>query len=195
MEKLTPEVLVTKYQDANPLIDETTLNGIHTIDWQHLHHAHGRASDVPALLRAALARDEYERYFAFQLLHETIWHQGTIYDVTAYVVPFLQQMLLSPQTPDKALVAFLITSLAEGESKNSLWVSKTREAIGKNLPLLYPFLEHTDETIRWSVAHTLGYYPQFAEETLPLLEKALFLEKDPLPKEEILKTIKILQEQ
>lgn len=194
MKKLTPEVLVSKYKDANPSIDETVLQGIHEIDWWQLNDAYGSAKIVPALLRATLSHDEDERNFAFQLLHETVWHQGTIYEVTAYVVPFLQQMLLSSQTPDRASVAFLITSLAEGYSQNSLWVSKTRAAIGKNLPLLYPFLEHEDELVRCSVAHTIGYYPNYADETIPLLEKAFFIENDEGCKEEILRNIKSLQE-
>lgn len=111
--------------------------------------AYGSATDIPALLRATFSLDENERDFAFQLLHQTIRHEGTIYEVTAYVVPFLQQMLLLPQTYDRASVAFLITSLALGSSETSDRVTKTREAIGKNLPLLYAFLEHEDNTFRW----------------------------------------------
>jgi hypothetical protein len=50
------------------------------------------------------------------LLHETIWHQGTVYEASAYAVPFLLQMLAAPDTPDKAAIAFLLASLANGHS-------------------------------------------------------------------------------
>jgi hypothetical protein len=195
MEELTPEVLVTKYRAASPSIDETALEGIYVIDWQMLDDAFGPANDVPALLRAILSTVEDHRDFAFKLLHETIWHQGTIYEATSYAVPFIQKILLSPQTPDKDMVAFLITSLATGYSENTEWVIKTRDAIGKDLQLLYPFLEHAEEWMRYNVIQTIGYYPQFAKVTIPLLENALLIEKNESCKKEILKSIKKLQEQ
>lgn len=85
MEELTPERLIAHYKDSHGHIDATLLNGVNTIDWVCLRHAHGAATDIPPLLRAVLSLDNGHRAFAFQLLHETIYHQGTIYQATSYV--------------------------------------------------------------------------------------------------------------
>lgn len=195
MEKLTPEELVTMYRDASSSIDETALEGIDEIDWQSLHDCYGPATDVPALLRAVLSSVEDHRNFAIELLDQTVWHQGTIYEVTSYVVPFLQKMLLLPQTPDKDTVAVLIASYVTGNSENNQWITQTRVAVGKDLALLYPFLEHESYGVRYYVIRALGYYPQFAKEIIPLLEKALLIETNDQCRDEILISIKMLQEQ
>lgn len=195
MEKLTPEELVTMYRDASPSIDETALEGIYATDWQSLEDAFGPATDVPALLRALLSTVENHRHLAITLLDQTIWHQGNIYEVTSHAVPFLQKMLLLSQTPDKDMVAVLIASCVTGYSENNRWVTQTRDAVGKNLPLLYPFLEHEEYGVRYYIIQALGYYPQFAKEIVPLLEKALLIEKNEQCKEEILISIKKLQKQ
>ncbi len=86
------------------------------VRWSSLHHAYGEASDVPAMLRALLSSDENERERGFSALFSTIYHQGTVYEASAYAVPFLQELLQSPLTPDPAGVAQLLCEMAEGAS-------------------------------------------------------------------------------
>ena len=69
------------------------LEGLDSIDWSSLSHAHGPATDVPRLLRSLLSEDEDARLQACAELHETIWHQGTVYSASAAVVPFLFELL------------------------------------------------------------------------------------------------------
>jgi hypothetical protein len=69
---MTPEQLVTKYLAVQVQSNGTVLAEVDTVNWSALQHAHGAASDIPALLRAALSEDENDRAFAFILLHETI---------------------------------------------------------------------------------------------------------------------------
>jgi hypothetical protein len=93
------------------------LETLDTIDWSSLHHAYGEASDVPGFLRALLSEDEEEREIALNRdLFHTIWHQGTIYEASAYAVPFLFELLQAPQTSDKASIAYLLALLADGSS-------------------------------------------------------------------------------
>jgi hypothetical protein len=90
------------------------LEGLDKIDWSQLHHAYGEASDVPELIRKLLSLDKDEREKAVHELFGNIWHQGTIYEVSSYAVPFLYELLKSSETPDKLIVAFLLANLATG---------------------------------------------------------------------------------
>ena len=112
---MTPEKLLEKYPEAE--IDlPSPLVGLEKIDWASLHHAHGSADDVPTLLRILTSDVENDRKFAIELLFETIWHQGTVYEATPVAVPFLYQLLSSPSIPDRASIAHLLACIADGSS-------------------------------------------------------------------------------
>jgi HEAT repeat protein len=194
MKGLSPDQLVAKYRDIQDESSKKTLAGIDSIDWQSLTHAHGAASDVPALLHAALSQEEYDREFAFALLFETVIHQGSVYEATVYTVPFLFQMLQSPSTPDRSTVAFLLACFADGTPGTNMdpkyqWVNAAQEAVGKRLELLYPFLANPEPDVRAAIAIALSFYPDFSQETIPLLKKALKSEDDKLTLAEIEKSI------
>ncbi len=217
VEAWTPEWLVAKYQVTRPPQSEGALEGLDSVNWSALDHAYGEASDVPALLRAMFSHDQDERDFAFQLLHETICHQGSVYEASVYAVPFLFRMLELPQTPRRNSVALLLSSLAKGSyplehlasrgkeaedewrqiygeggpdletelAKEAQWGQATREAVGIRLELLYPYLTAEESGVRGAIAKTLGLYPQRADETLPLLEKAFASESDKYAKKDM----------
>ncbi|HEY0734502.1 MAG TPA: hypothetical protein VGD69_06325 [Herpetosiphonaceae bacterium] len=113
---LTVSRLIAMYQSPQPDIDEVFLAGMTDIHWADLMHAHGAATDVPPLLRALLSHDPDHRDFALKLLFETIWHQGTVYQASAYAVPLLTRLLVHPETPNKPGIIYLLASLADGHS-------------------------------------------------------------------------------
>jgi hypothetical protein len=90
--------------------------GIEAIPWSNLEHACGPAEEVPDLLMSLVSTDEDQRREALYRLMETLWHQGTIYQASSYVVPFLVKMLQSANTPDRAIVAFILAAIADGGS-------------------------------------------------------------------------------
>ena len=90
------------------------LEEIDNVDWSSLHHAYGTAEDVPGLIRALISPSKSERDGALYELFGNIWHQGTVYEATAFAVPFLIDLLNSPSTPDRSAVAMLIASIAGG---------------------------------------------------------------------------------
>lgn len=92
------------------------LADIYEVDWENLEHAYGSASDVPHLLMLLLSDDEVIREDVYESLYSNIWHQGTVYEATSYAVPFLLRLLEHPDTPDKASIMYLLSSLAEGNS-------------------------------------------------------------------------------
>ena len=110
---MTPDDLVEMYESAP---DPPALAGLSEVDWSAVEHAHGPADDVPALLRAAMSEDPNDRDFAWELLFETVWHQGTVYPASATVVPFLYRLLEADGELDRSSAALLLASIADGQS-------------------------------------------------------------------------------
>jgi len=90
------------------------LEGLQEIDWSSLSHAYGKAGDVPDLIRGLLDSEPQRRHECLYQLYGTIWHQGTIYEASAYAVPFLFELLRSLDTPDRSGIAMLLADLADG---------------------------------------------------------------------------------
>jgi hypothetical protein len=88
--------------------------GLEKVDWVNLQHAHGSAYDFPILLNATLSEERDDSNFAFQLLHETIWHQGTIYQATVYAIPFIAELATNPKIKNGESYAFLLASCLTG---------------------------------------------------------------------------------
>jgi hypothetical protein len=157
---------------ADPARDPPALSGLDRVDWAALEHAHGRATDVPVLLRAAACDNPDDRDLAFELLAETIWHQGTVYPATAPAVPFLYRLLEADETADKQRVALLLTTIADGQTGADGDLAATRRAVRERLDLLYPYLRDPEWGVRHAVAWTIVRYPEAAARLLPDLEAA-----------------------
>jgi tetratricopeptide (TPR) repeat protein len=92
------------------------LAGLDEIDWPHLHHAYGSAGDTPRHLRLLLSADEVVRKDAWLALYGSIWHQGTVYEASAFAVPFLIAMLDQDGPPGRGEVLSFLADLAAGSS-------------------------------------------------------------------------------
>jgi hypothetical protein len=101
---------------ALPAEHEDLLAGLDDVDWHSLHHASGPADDVPRLLRLLLSDDEAVRDDAWETLYSNVWHQGTVYEASAYVVPFLLRMLGSDGPPGQMSLLHFLSALAQGSS-------------------------------------------------------------------------------
>ena len=86
------------------------LVGLDAEPWSTLSAAYGPAGDVPDLVRRAAAADEA----ALNELWGTVWHQGTVYDCTPTVVPYLVRVLTEPTATDttRSQMAFLLAAIA-----------------------------------------------------------------------------------
>ena len=65
------------------------LQGLNDVPWADLEHAYGSAADVPGLLRKLLDPDPKTHQATLHTLYGNVFHQGTRYPATPYVVPFL----------------------------------------------------------------------------------------------------------
>ena len=84
---------------------------------------------MPALLRALVSDEPDHREFACQLLFETIWHQGDVYEATPLVIPFLYNLLETDGSHDKEAIAHLLATIADGHPpKSSRCEGNSKEA-------------------------------------------------------------------
>lgn len=93
---------------------ENLFRDLDAVPWSELSHAYGQASDVPGLIRALVSENHDDRQEALYQLLGNVWHQGTIYEASSYVVPFLVRMLRTPSTPDRSIVAMILAAIASG---------------------------------------------------------------------------------
>jgi len=171
--------------------------------------------DFPALLLATFSNYEPDREFALHLLYGTIWHQGTVYEASAYAVPFLLKVLESPETPDKTAIAILLACLTDGhsyldvhalsdEKSEKIWreiLAKDNRELETEIAREIEYVNAArkavgkglhllypylqDENASWNVAKALAFYPERKAEIIPLLEAAYASINDEYAKEEI----------
>lgn len=183
------------------------LEGLDTIDWAALTHAHGPAGDVPELLRALLSDDDDERQQACWDLHETIWHQGTVFSASAAAIPFLYELLNHSDAFVRGGGVSLIGAIAtgeywvhyglrvDGEQVLRKWLAKedrsledalaeeraAMEAIHRNVSVglrqLLPYLSDR-EGLGAGVAETLGNFPEHSSWLVPAIDAVLTSESD-----------------
>lgn len=183
------------------------LEGLDTIDWSSMTHAHGPATDVPELLRALLSEDADVRLQACAELHETICHQGTVYSASAAAVPFLFELLTHPDVHDPGCVVSLLGNIATGEGwiqygirvngeetlrdrlaeqgrsleealgQERATMEAIHRAVSTRLRHLLPYLGD-QEGLAPLVAQTLGNFPEHASWLAPAIDTALASESD-----------------
>jgi hypothetical protein len=140
-------------------------------DWAALDHAYGPADDVPDLLRALLSEDEEARRRAWQTLYGNVIHQGTVWEVTPHVVPFLIEML-EGDAPEPARVLRYLAALAEGTgddgeddsfyedapelARHRGAPARTREAVRQGLHVYRAYTTSPDAACRTEAANLVG---------------------------------------
>lgn len=179
------------------------LEGLDSIDWQHLTHAYGPATDVPDLIHALASVDKQTYEQALHELYGNIWHQGTVYEATAYAVPFLVELLTYESIEDKAGILALLSCIATGSSyldvhgplsfydekrdtpefevqlaEELAWVRRAHEAVGEGIPVYLELLADADAETRMFAAHLLSCYKEHAQASIPKLIHLLTREND-----------------
>jgi hypothetical protein len=95
--------------------DHPALAGLEGVPWAQVEHAYGPAEDVPELLRGLTGSREQQEHALYEL-HGNVWHQGTVYEATAHVVPFLARLALSEPSPLRDELLDLLADIANGSS-------------------------------------------------------------------------------
>lgn len=91
------------------------LVGIDAVPWDRLHHAYGSAHDVPDQLRALRSADPEVRRWGRSSLGGNVYHQGTRWEASSHVVPFLVALVDELSTPDRPGVVGLLRRVLVGD--------------------------------------------------------------------------------
>jgi hypothetical protein len=110
--------------------DSDPLSGLDHVDWAGLHHAYGPADDVPALLRALLSGEAEDRGRAQYELTGNVYHQGTRWQASSHVIPFLTALVDHRETPDRSGVLALLRAVALGDRDDTALPFDARREFG-----------------------------------------------------------------
>jgi len=164
------------------------LEDLDKVEWDKLRHAYGLAADVPARLRALTSPNRGVRQEAWYVLHGNLWHQGTIYEATAYAVPFLIQLACKPDVPDRHQILAYLGLIARGSSFLAVhqnlshhearktepdfqeelqrelgWVWDVRQAVRQGASLYNGLLDDGQPRVRAAAGHLLALLYEDAE--------------------------------
>lgn len=197
-------------------IRHNMLNGLDAIDWSSFEDAYGNAGETPHRLRALLSDDEEVRREALGELFGSVWHQGTIYSVSARVIPFLVELIGAPQVKEKEPIVVLLASIAGGRgyyevheplgqklmqfpfdintkrNAETRAVDAVRRAASSHIPELLQHLESSNESVRTAIARALPFYPEHSALAKSALERALDSETDPDVREMLTESLRAL---
>lgn len=161
---------------AEPRRRAEAVDDLDRIPWKDLTHAYGSADDVPDLLRAlrTASPDLQGEESPLWQLFGNIWHQGTIYEATAYAVPFLIEIAANARTPDRPGVLALLGEIAKGSSYRDVhgdlldevdfeekrgrelgWVEDAHAAVARGFAVLVGITRERSD-VRFAAAHVLA---------------------------------------
>lgn len=184
------------------------LETLDTIPWSTLHHAYGEASDVPGLIRDRASPKKAIREAASWAFYANVYHQGTVYSATAFVVPFLLELLEDEQVKDKTDLLNLLDAIAHGSSYIDVhvrneeerstadfqqklaeergWVQDAKDAVGRGYPTYLRLLVGKKPRIRAYAAWVLANCQPYAEQVIPALQEFLMREEKQLVRASII---------
>jgi hypothetical protein len=178
------------------------LERLSSIDWRELSHAYGSADEVPQLISDLASLDDEVRGRALGILRTNLYHQGTIYQASAYAAPFLIELLSQDEVPDRDGILLLLARLATGNAyhrqhmhyyseerkqdpefqreleQQVFWVDKTHQAVEAGIPIYLRLLEQQDIKIRMNAIYLLSCFQSEASRLLPILLAQFQQERD-----------------
>lgn len=87
---------------------------LNAVEWEKLSHSHGSAAEVPARFAALVGESDEKRDAALEYFWEFMLHQGSRYEASPYLVPFLFEVLDASQFPLQRQLIDLLLGLAVG---------------------------------------------------------------------------------
>ncbi|MEU6749678.1 hypothetical protein ABZ914_25975, partial [Spirillospora sp. NPDC046719] len=134
----------------------TLLRDLDRIDWSSLQHAYGSAEDVPDLLRA-IADERDPSTDAVGELDARIHHQGGfVCDAATAALPYLVELVSSPDTADRIGLLDLLGRLAHEANTVTGVDPGWPGAWAAALPGLLALLDDPAAAVRREVTSTLS---------------------------------------
>lgn len=161
--------------------------GLNAIPWHDLRHAYGSAEEVPMWLRQLASDDEQVRHQANNDLFGSICHQGWNCRPTAYVVPYLIELLQEPSVGGKDEILDGLTWIAKADPLTEVprWrrnrpipqpnpppplpLKDAHAAAAVGIPVYSALLDAPELSVRMQAASLLIRFPERARELWPVL--------------------------
>src|SRR5262249_10629857 len=105
------------------------------------------------------------------------WHQDTVYEATAYAVPFLIELLESENVLSKNEILVLLGTLASSSSSQAIHQKQAHDAVACGVKIYVTLLDHDDPDVRVGASYTLFCLAERAPEALPILQRHLASER------------------
>ncbi len=170
---------------------DTIFEGLDAIDWGSLSHAYGSASDVPHLLRRLLGVTSPRQGEAGPMdkFANQIFHQGTLYEATPYVVPFLIRIVETSTARNRADVLWMLADMGrlsmDLPDPNSPehtpyheYARLTRAEVLKGYDAYVKILSDAKPKIRKGAAEILANLPERIADSEPVLRQQIDAETD-----------------
>jgi hypothetical protein len=128
------------------------LEGIDRVDWSKIKHCYGPATDVPRHLRALATGDDAARKDAWRALCSSLFHQGSVYEASSYVIPFLIRLAEHPSVPEREQTLGLAGEIgAAQEPSGPCW-----KALDEERERILALLRDGEPLVRAGAAFVLG---------------------------------------
>jgi hypothetical protein len=132
------------------------LAGADDIPWATLHHCFGASDDIPDLLRGIAAGSQE----ALEQLGGYMVHQGTLYEATAHLVPFLARIAASGVATVGILELLGLVASRDDAHQDPGVRGKTRAALAGEITALGPLLADPSDEVRdvaaWALPQSLA---------------------------------------
>jgi hypothetical protein len=136
------------------------LEDLDTINWDGLGGAYGPAGDAAEILRGLASPDEGVAGEALDQFFSSIWHQGTVYPVTAVAVPFIVDLAAGRAVHHRDALCFALGAFGDSNMSDGSALPAVREVLRVHSDSLLPLLEDPEEAVReaatYAVAHSGG---------------------------------------
>lgn len=137
------------------------LRKVYAIDWAQLRHAYGAADDVPELIEDLLDDDEATRQEALNEFCSNIYHQGTIYEATAYAVPFFLELMTNQEVETVKLDLFaLLCAIYDGHYRHEV-SRNAKDEVAKGKLVLEEFYYKNISNDKGFFGYIFENYPDF----------------------------------
>ncbi len=144
------------------------------VDWGRLTGPYGRQKAVRNALRDLWSDDAKKRSNAVGFLQDHLWHQGTVYEVTAPAVPFLADAALGDVVgrDDRIWLISLLSWIAGGSSGREADLEAARRAAHERLPEFLTRLHaEADSSVQVAIADFAARFPDDSGESRPRLQR------------------------
>jgi len=178
---------------------------LESIPWDQLKQAHGGAHHVPEALRGLMSKSMDTCNTSYWKLDNHVVVQSDLYESAFYVVPFLLEILNSPECVRRDLVYNLLYEIGNGYAPTTILCQDDtgsflslqeacRERVAGGIEIYLKEVEELNSEARTNALELLASLKEYGKIFLPRLEILFLREVNNQFKQELKETIRLVRE-